>query len=107
MTWLVYTQHKRSIKKISKQQEKSNTFRKFTKPQMRELIRELPDWIRETFSYTNNSITTPIRTYRDSEAVRLYNAILIRLEAFQSKYWEEEGINKVAHLIRNYDLLDK
>ena len=73
---------------------------------MRELIRELPSWIRATFSYTNNSITTPKRTYRDGEVVRLYNAILIRLESYQSKYWEEEGIHKVAHLIRNYDLLD-
>ena len=73
---------------------------------MIELIRELPAWIRATFSYTNNTITTPKRTYRDGEAVRLYNAIHIRLESYQSRYWEEEGIIRVAHLIRNYDLLD-
>ena len=74
---------------------------------MIELITELPAWIKETFSYTNSSITTPIRTYRDNEAVRLYNAILIRLESYQSRHWKEEGIIRVAHLIRNYDLLDK
>ena len=73
---------------------------------MRELIRQLPSLIRATFSYTNNSITTPKRTYRDNEAVRLYNAIVIRLTSYQSKYWQEEGIIRVAHLIRNYDLLD-
>ena len=73
---------------------------------MRELIRELPAWIRATFSYTNNTITTPKRTYRDNEAVRLYKAIVIRLKSYQSRYWEEEGIIRVAHLIRNYDLLD-
>ena len=73
---------------------------------MRELIRELPAWIRATFIYTNNSITTPKRTYRDGEVIRLYNAILIRLTSYQSRYWQEEGTYKVAHLIRNYDLLD-
>ena len=73
---------------------------------MTELIKDLPPAIIATFSYTNNTITTPKRTYRDGEVVRLYNAIVMRLASYQSRYWEEEGIYKVAHLIRNYDLLD-
>ena len=73
---------------------------------MREIISTLPFLIRLTFSYTNNSITTPIRTYRHNEVSRFLNAVLIRLDAYKAKYWEKQGIIKVADIIRNYDLLD-